>query len=327
MFIPLAFRYVRPYCYKLGTTAHNSGGYLRDWVLEGKRDDSPWVTLMNHEQDQSFKNKTDIQMWPIFMIEEVFNSFRIRMTGVNSNGNYQLRACNFEIYGQLLRIPLQLDEEQAVPTSAEASSGGETTKTADDKSSDTAEAAAVSRAAPVKLQNPQWFTEVHSLLRMMQFFISGKPKALPQNSEFLESKAVTCLSREGWRDLTDLMNKWSSRNEEALPDPSKISVKLSNLTKYSHLIHAGLDEKELKVAMTLLSKFNHNMSASFSCFDLQLPPNQSCLTDGFRACSDLVFYCNKKSQWQNALKATLRVQSGSGPEITVDPMRAGPESP
>jgi hypothetical protein len=135
--------YLRPYCYRM---KGQNGNYLRNWELQGQSENGSWVTLNEHVEDQSFAKKDDICIWPLFMVTEIYNSFRVIMTGPNSDGAYKMNTGGFEVYGQLLRVP---DDTPAavVPVNADQSD------------------AVVAPLFP-KVPNPQWFTDIHDTLRM-----------------------------------------------------------------------------------------------------------------------------------------------------------------
>jgi E3 ubiquitin-protein ligase HECTD1 len=100
-----ATRRISPNHYSL---RHDRGldGYLRNWVLEGKMDDSDtsaWVVLREHVNDASINGAGATCSWPVTSagIAQSYRYIRIRMTGVGSNGSHYLRCSGIELYGDL----------------------------------------------------------------------------------------------------------------------------------------------------------------------------------------------------------------------------------
>ena len=86
----------------------NAGGYscLRNWVLEGKMDDSDtsaWVVLREHVNDASINGAGATCSWPVTNVgmNQSYRYIRIRTTGVNSNGHRSLDCSGIELYGYL----------------------------------------------------------------------------------------------------------------------------------------------------------------------------------------------------------------------------------
>jgi len=286
--------YVRPYCYRLKST-QNGDDYMRNWALQGRKDEGEWVILNDHSADESFKQPNEVNIWPLFMVTDTYNSFRVILTGPNSGNNFKLRAGGFEIYGQLMRAPtleVSLPAAVAAPVAAESAP----------------------QVLVPKVANPQWFLDVHDALRMFKFFASGDAKTVPASYGALSGS----LSRRCWSELAIMMSAWSSKNNDSAPDPSQISV--DNLRPYPNLENAKQEAAVLKSAMEALAKFNSQIGAILGFINLNLAPNRSALTDGFRACCDLVFFNNKKARWAQALEATVGQQNVV--EISVDPMKA-----
>jgi len=290
--------YVRPYCYRM---KGQSANHLRNWELQGQSASGSWVTLNEHVEDQSFSKKDEICIWPLFMVAELYNSFRIIMTGPNSDGTFKMNTGGFEVYGQMVRVP---DETHAASAPV------------------TVNQPDAVLAAPVfhKVPNPQWFTDIHDTLRMFQYFSSNNPALLPASYPQLDSNIS--LSRRCWAELAALMTVWSSKNNDAVPDPAAINVSPSGLPHASNLDNASLPNKEktLVTCMEILTKFNLQVAAVMGFINFNLPPNRSALADGFRTCCDLVFYNSKKARWKAALDATVGAENRI--EMSIDPMRA-----
>jgi hypothetical protein len=84
----------------------NSCQYLRNWVLEGKMDDSDtsaWVVLREHVNDASINGVGATCSWPVTNvgINQSYRYIRIRMTGVNKYGHRHLICSGIELYGDL----------------------------------------------------------------------------------------------------------------------------------------------------------------------------------------------------------------------------------
>lgn len=81
------------------------GHFLRNWVLEGKVDDSAnsaWVVLRAHVNDASINRSGATFSWSINNSgHQTYRYLRIRMTGVNSTGNHNMVCSGIELYGDL----------------------------------------------------------------------------------------------------------------------------------------------------------------------------------------------------------------------------------
>jgi hypothetical protein len=80
--------------------------YLRNWVLEGKMDDSDtsaWVVLREHVNDASINGVGATCSWPVTNVDinQCYRYIRIRMTGVNSVGTDILVCSGIELYGDV----------------------------------------------------------------------------------------------------------------------------------------------------------------------------------------------------------------------------------
>lgn len=80
------------------------GNYMRSWVVECSYDDINWSIIDSHSNDStmnsSFTGFTfNINKSKIIMIP--FRYIRFRLTGENSNGNYQIEASCIEFFGKL----------------------------------------------------------------------------------------------------------------------------------------------------------------------------------------------------------------------------------
>jgi hypothetical protein len=83
------------------------GGFLRNWVLEGKMDDSDtsaWVVLREHVDDTAITGRGGATCsWPVTNVgvNQCYRYIRIRMTGVDSGGTHFLLCSGMELYGNL----------------------------------------------------------------------------------------------------------------------------------------------------------------------------------------------------------------------------------
>jgi hypothetical protein len=99
-------RRISPNYYSLRHGLRNTNSCLRNWVLEGKVDDSDtsaWVVLREHVNDTSINAVGGTCSWPVINVGEnqCFRYIRIRMTGVTSNGTNYLACGGIELYGDL----------------------------------------------------------------------------------------------------------------------------------------------------------------------------------------------------------------------------------
>jgi hypothetical protein len=82
------------------------GHYLRNWLLEGKMDDSDtsaWVVLREHVKDASINGVGAKCSWPVTNVgmNQCYRYIRIRMKGVDSSGHHYLLCSGIELYGDL----------------------------------------------------------------------------------------------------------------------------------------------------------------------------------------------------------------------------------
>jgi hypothetical protein len=299
---------VRPYCYSL--RAPHGSEYLRNWNFQGRLDDGPWVTLSEHAETASLANANMSYTWPLFMstpeqCEQMYNSFRIIMTGKNAGDNYNLRCGGFEVYGQLSRRPAA--DDKALQTASAAAP-------VDEK-----EGAPAPAPAPVEIANPQWFTGLYDMLQVSAFF-RGHVEAKQLPEQYASLAQGYQLSRGAWGDLAAVMNLWSSKNEQKTPEPANVDISEEGLRAFARLANAGLEEKQIQNAMEILMLFNRQVASCMDFVDLQLPPKRSVLVDEIRSGVDLIFFSNKTSRWTAALSSTQRGENRA--TINVDPMAA-----
>ncbi len=100
-----ASRRISPNYYSLRHDQYNAYE-LRNWVLEGKMDDShtsAWVVLREHVDDASIHGAGATCSWPIINvgINQSYRYIRIRMTDLNSDGYHFLTCSGIELYGDL----------------------------------------------------------------------------------------------------------------------------------------------------------------------------------------------------------------------------------
>jgi ferredoxin len=312
---------VKPYCYSLRSP--HSSGHLRNWNLEARLDEGPWVVLSENNEQASLSTADGICTWPLFMADPVkseamYNSFRIVLTGPNAAGALKLRAAGFELYGQLARRPT-IEEDLEVPVVAAVVTEADAKEEKESK----VEAAPLPvvvrpRVRIGNVASPQWFIDLSDMLKIMSFFSNQDVKSVPDRyNDFINGAQ---LSRAGWAELAGLMNAWSLKNSNASPDPAQLTIDDASLRGFSQLQNCGLDEKALRGCMHALVLFNSQVNSNMDFFDLQLPPHRSVLVDGLRDCCDLVFSASKIGNWNQALQSTQ--QGENRVTINVNPMSA-----
>jgi hypothetical protein len=315
---------VKPYCYSL--RAPHGNGYLRNWNLEARLDEGPWIVLSENNEQASLSSANGMCTWPLFFADHtkavsLYNQFRIVLTGPNSAGVLKLRAAGFELYGQLARRPT-IEEDMEAPVVLVVP------ETKDDKDEkDDSRDGPVPVAAPVVVRpkvrigtvaSPQWFIDLSDMLKVMRFFSDQNVSLVPDRyNEFINGAQ---LSRAAWAELSGVMNAWSIKNNNVTPDPAQITLDEPSLRGFSQLQNCGLDEKVLRGCMHALVLFNSQVNSNMEFFDLQLPPNRSVLVDGLRDCCDLVFSASKIGNWNQALQSTQ--QGENRVTINVNPMSA-----
>jgi hypothetical protein len=91
------------YCLRHG----NSDGshMLRNWRLEGSNDNTAWVVLKTHTDDQALAGAGfSTAAWPVTPpTAEGFRHFRILQFGKNASNQYYLMCAGIELYGTLRR--------------------------------------------------------------------------------------------------------------------------------------------------------------------------------------------------------------------------------
>jgi len=89
--------------YTLGYYIRGEDHIPRNWVLQGSRDNSSWITLRVHENDTSLDQDSHLATWKI--PEKVdagpYRFFRILQTGPTSSGTMFLVLSFIEFYGTL----------------------------------------------------------------------------------------------------------------------------------------------------------------------------------------------------------------------------------
>lgn len=94
---------IRPSHYTLRHYASWDVEALRNWVFEGSVNGKTWTLLRQHTKDQALSGKSDTHTWALSgpNAQKAYRYFRVRQTGLNSNGHYYLALSGFEIYGLL----------------------------------------------------------------------------------------------------------------------------------------------------------------------------------------------------------------------------------
>ncbi len=94
---------VRPSAYALIHSVECNDRFLRNWVFEGSEDGDHWTALKDHEKDTTLREKGQSHTWPLFEVQEFYQKFRVRMTGMDSSGEHGLMRCpGLEMYGLLV---------------------------------------------------------------------------------------------------------------------------------------------------------------------------------------------------------------------------------
>ena len=101
-----ATRRISPNYYSLRHGYTSAVCCLRNWVLEGKVDDSAtsaWVVLREHVNDTSINAVGGTCSWPVTNVgdNQCFRYIRIRMTGADSSKANHLMCSGIELYGDL----------------------------------------------------------------------------------------------------------------------------------------------------------------------------------------------------------------------------------
>jgi hypothetical protein len=89
------------YCLRHGPTT--DAYVLRNWRLEGSNDNTAWVVLKTHTDDQVLSASADLTAaWPVTPpTAEGFRHFQIIQFGRNSGNNDYLLCAGIELYGTL----------------------------------------------------------------------------------------------------------------------------------------------------------------------------------------------------------------------------------
>jgi hypothetical protein len=89
------------YCLRHGN--RNSDYVLRNWRLEGSNDNTAWVVLKTHTDDQALAAAAfSTAAWPVTPpTAEGFRHFRIFQFGKNASNYNDLMCAGIELYGTL----------------------------------------------------------------------------------------------------------------------------------------------------------------------------------------------------------------------------------
>ncbi|GAB5362783.1 hypothetical protein AAMO2058_000828200 [Amorphochlora amoebiformis] len=71
----------------------------------------------------------------------------------------------------------------------------------------------------------------------------------------------------------------------------------------------GVSDQDLKWRFEVLAAFNQRVRNVLKYINLSLSPGESALTDGVRACRNIIFWSSKEALWKQAMEATV-VKSG-----------------
>lgn len=100
-------RHFIPNRYTIRHGGHADEAPLRNWVLEGSKNDKQWTSLKTHENDEALKGEYGSASWEVEGVTEGYRFFRIKdMT----KHPVQLTIGGFELYGKLLPMKGQAPE-------------------------------------------------------------------------------------------------------------------------------------------------------------------------------------------------------------------------
>jgi hypothetical protein len=81
----------------------------RNWVLKGRNEDTDWVVIDRHENDNAIQGALSSHDFgcPAGNDLDMFRSIQLTQTGVNGDGSNYLTVCHFELFGRLADLALQ----------------------------------------------------------------------------------------------------------------------------------------------------------------------------------------------------------------------------
>jgi hypothetical protein len=91
-----------PNSYSLNSCVLGGKYSLRNWLFQGSNDDKTWITLSEHENDNSLENNIDTPTaWRIIGESTPFRYFRLYTTKTQQNGTNFVSLGAFEIHGTI----------------------------------------------------------------------------------------------------------------------------------------------------------------------------------------------------------------------------------
>lgn len=80
------------------------GSPPRNWVLEARHGNGPWITLREHVADETISNVKNFAVWDVTegLQTVVVNHFRIRRTGCDARNGSSLQIAGVELYGRFM---------------------------------------------------------------------------------------------------------------------------------------------------------------------------------------------------------------------------------
>lgn len=99
---------IKPSYYSI--KSNNGGGknnaHLKNWVIEGSKDNVNWVILDERKNEESLNDRTASNTFKIqhnFENDEFYQYIKIRQTGLNTSNGNQLYFGSIEFFGSLLK--------------------------------------------------------------------------------------------------------------------------------------------------------------------------------------------------------------------------------
>ena len=106
---------LKPSAYTLRHYKLKASYHLTNWEFQGSHDGEQWTVLRKHENETSLKGKSKSYTWHLDNVQEYYSSFRILMTGKNSDGSLSLCCSGMELYGDLYHLETQASISLAAP--------------------------------------------------------------------------------------------------------------------------------------------------------------------------------------------------------------------
>jgi len=110
--VDLKGRRIQPTAYTLRHYSSYDVEALRNWRFEGSEDGTTWHVIRVHDNDAALNKAGQSNTWTLTCSEE-YSLFRVFMFGKNSNSNWYLACCGFELYGHMIPLPEDMPPSQA----------------------------------------------------------------------------------------------------------------------------------------------------------------------------------------------------------------------